>query len=82
MILRIIAAIQIWLIIVMLFGFNRLPVLLEQIVVNVEQYLAEEFFRKAMALSVIVALIVSLVSFAYLKVSGALDSAGGGKEAE
>lgn len=74
MILRIIAAIQIWLIIVMLFGFNRLPVLLEQIVLNVDQYGgADEFFRKGMALSVIVALIVSCVSFVYLKVSGALD---------
>ena len=47
MILRIIAAIQIWLIIVMIFGFNRLPVLLEQIVLNVDQYTgSEEFFRK------------------------------------
>jgi len=74
MILRIIAAIQIWLIIVMLFGFNRLPVLLEQIVLNVDQYTgAEEFFRKGMALSVIVALIVSAVSLIYLKVSGAFD---------
>jgi multiple sugar transport system permease protein len=74
MILRIIAAIQIWLIIVMLFGFNRLPVLLEQIVLNVDQYTgADEFFRKGMALSVIVSIIVSAVSFIYLKVSGAFD---------
>jgi len=77
MILRIIAAIQIWLIIVMIFGFNRLPVLLEQIVVNVDRYVAEEFFRKGMALSVIVAAIVSGASFLYLKVSGALDDAPG-----
>jgi len=78
MILRIIAAIQIWLIIVMLLGFNRLPVLLEQIVLNVDQYTgSEEFFRKGMALSVIVALIVSCVSFIYLKVSGALDEPAG-----
>lgn len=74
MILRIIAAIQIWLIIVMLFGFNRLPVLLEQIVLNVDQYAgADEFFRKGMALSVIVSIIVSGVSFIYLKASGAFD---------
>lgn len=82
MILRIIAAIQIWLIIVMIFGFNRLPVLLEQIVLNVDQYTgSEEFFRKGLALSVIVAMIVSIVSFIYLKASGALDdndSRGGG----
>ena len=78
MILRIIAAIQIWLIIVMLFGYNRLPVLLEQIVLNVDQYGgADEFFRKGMALSVIVSLIVSCVSFLYLKVSGAFDEPAG-----
>lgn len=75
MILRIIAAIQIWLIIVMIFGFNRLPVLMEQIVVNIDQYMAEEFFRKGMALSVIVAVLVSGVSLIYLKVSGAFDDA-------
>ncbi|MBI9101767.1 MAG: sugar ABC transporter permease [Spirochaetales bacterium] len=77
MILRIIAAIQIWLIIVMIFGFNRLPVLLEQIVLNVDQLVAEEFFRKGMALSVVVAIIVSGVSFLYLKVSGAFDEPAG-----
>ncbi|MDA3956376.1 carbohydrate ABC transporter permease [Oceanispirochaeta sp.] len=77
MILRIIAAIQIWLIIVMLFGFNRLPVLLEQIVLNVDQYIADEFFRKGMALSVLVSLIVSSVSYIYLKVSGAFDQTEG-----
>jgi len=77
MILRIIAAIQIWLIIVMLFGFNRLPVLLEQIVLNVDQYAAEDFFRKGMALSVLVAIIVSGISFIYLKVSGAFDEPAG-----
>ena len=76
MILRIIAAIQIWLIIVMIFGFNRLPVLMEQIVLNIDQYMAEEFFRKGMALSVIVAVLVSSVSFIYLKVSGAFDEPG------
>lgn len=82
MILRIIAAIQIWLIIVMIFGFNRLPVLMEQIVVNIDQYLAEEFFRKGMALSVIVALIVSGASFLYLKASGAFDDTSAPKDEE
>ncbi|MDC7126763.1 MAG: sugar ABC transporter permease [Spirochaetales bacterium] len=78
MILRIIAAIQIWLIIVMLFGYNRLPVLLEQIVLNVDKYTGSEaFFRKGMALSVVVSLIVSCVSFLYLKVSGAFDEPAG-----
>lgn len=73
MILRIIAALQIWLIIVMLFGFNRIPVLLEQIVLNVDTYMTEAFMRKGMALSVIVAFLVSLISFLYLKASGSFE---------
>ena len=73
MILRIISAIQIWLIIVMLFGFNRIPVLLEQVVLNVDELGSEYFLRIGMALSVIVAIIVSGIAILYLKVSGAFD---------
>ena len=77
MILRIISAIQIWLIIVMLFGFNRIPVLLEQVVLNVDELGSDFFERIGMALSVIVALIVSAAAILYLKVSGSFE-----KEAE
>jgi multiple sugar transport system permease protein len=73
MILRIISAIQIWLIIVMLFGFNRIPVLLEQVVLNVDELGSEFFERIGMALSVIVALIVSAAAILYLKVSGSFE---------
>ncbi len=73
MILRIISAIQIWLIIVMIFGFNRIPVLLEQVVLNVDELGSEFFLRIGMALSVIVALIVSVVAILYLKVSGSFE---------
>ncbi len=73
MILRIISAIQIWLIIVMIFGFNRLPVLLEQIVLNVDQLNSDFFMQIGLALSVIVALIVSGAAILYLKVSGAFE---------
>ncbi len=73
MILRIISAIQIWLIIVMLFGFNRLPVLLEQIVLNYDQLGAESFERIGLALSVLVAIIVSITAIFYLKVSGSFE---------
>jgi len=72
-ILRIISALQIWLIIVMIFGFNRIPVLLEQVVLNVDQLGSPYFFRLGMALSVIVAVLVSIVSFLYLKLSGSLQ---------
>jgi multiple sugar transport system permease protein len=73
MILRIISAIQIWLIIVMLFGFNRLPVLLEQVVLNYDQLGAEYFERIGLALSVLVAIIVSAAAILYLKVSGSFE---------
>ena len=73
MILRIISAIQIWLIIVMLFGFNRLPVLLEQVVLNYDKLGAEYFERIGLALSVLVAVIVSAAAILYLKVSGSFE---------
>ena len=73
MILRIISAIQIWLIIVMLYGFNRLPVLLEQVVLNFDQLGAEYFERIGLAYSVLVAIIVSSVAVLYLKVSGSFE---------
>jgi multiple sugar transport system permease protein len=80
MILRIISAIQIWLIIVMIFGFNRIPVLLEQVVLNVDQLGSEFYLRIGMALSVIVALIVSLVAILYLKISGSFEKQEVGSE--
>lgn len=73
MILRIISAIQIWLIIVMLFGFNRLPVLLEQVVLHYDQLGAAYFEHIGLALSVLVAIIVSVTAFIYLKVSGSFE---------
>lgn len=73
MILRIISAIQIWLIIVMIFGFNRLPTLLEQVILNVDQLGSEYFMRIGLALSVIVAVIVSSTAALYLKVSGSME---------
>ncbi|MBO8160160.1 MAG: sugar ABC transporter permease [Thermosipho sp. (in: Bacteria)] len=71
LILRIISAIQVWLIIVMIYGYRRIPVLLEEVVFYEEQLLG--FYRVALAYSVIVAVIVSMVSIIYLKVSGAFE---------
>ncbi|RMF38988.1 MAG: sugar ABC transporter permease [Chloroflexi bacterium] len=71
-ILRLIAAIQIWLIIVLLLGFGRLPVLVERIV-----YYHEEVrgvvtsYPMTTGYTVIVAFIVSLAAMLYLYVSGA-----------
>jgi multiple sugar transport system permease protein len=72
-ILRIISAIQIWLIIVMLYGFQRIPVLLEELVYFTDVVKSDDFFRIGLAYSVLVAVIVSLVAVVYLKVSGAFE---------
>jgi multiple sugar transport system permease protein len=70
-----ISAIQIWLIIVMLLGFSRMPVLVERIV-----YYAEEVdnlyvsAQMAAGYTIIVSFIVSLAAIAFLFVSGAFKS--------
>lgn len=70
--LRLISAIQIWMIIVILFGFSRLPVLVERVV-----YYADEVpgiynsYALAASYTIFVTLIVSIVAIFYLQVSGA-----------
>lgn len=71
LILRIIAALQVWLIIVMIYGFRRIPVLVEEVVYYNEIVLG--YYRVALAYSVIVSIIVSIVAIIYLKVSGAFE---------
>jgi len=71
LILRIISAIQVWLIIVMVYGYRRIPVLLEQVVFYKDQLIGK--YNIALAYSVIVAVVVSAVAFLYLKVSGAFS---------
>ncbi len=74
-ILRLISAIQIWLIIVMLFNFGNLPVLLERVV-----YYSNEVpgivgaDQMAYAYTVIITLVVSSVAMIYLKVVGAFET--------
>lgn len=71
-ILRLISAIQIWLIIVILFGFDRLPVLLERVVYYSEELSELDIsYQMASTYTVVVAIIVSLAAFAFLYVSGA-----------
>jgi multiple sugar transport system permease protein len=71
-ILRMISAIQIWLIVVVLLGFSRLPVLVERVVFYTKEvdqlYIADQM---AAGYAVVVAVIVSLAALAYLQVSGA-----------
>jgi multiple sugar transport system permease protein len=78
-ILRLISAIQIWLIIVLLVGFSRLPVLVERVVYFHEQVPGLDIsFQMASGYTIIVSVIVSLAALLYLRVSGAF---GGTKEA-
>ncbi len=71
-ILRLISAIQIWLIVVVLLGFSRLPVLVERVVYysrEVDQLYIS--YQMASGYTLIVSVIVSLAALAYLQVSGA-----------
>jgi multiple sugar transport system permease protein len=71
-ILRLIAAIQIWLIIVLLLGFSRLPVLVERIVYFHEQVPGLEVsYQMAASYTIIVSFIVSIAALVYLWMSGA-----------
>jgi multiple sugar transport system permease protein len=71
-ILRLIAAIQIWLIVIVLVGFSRMPVLVERVV-----YYHKEVPRLSISpqmtagYTMIVTFIVSLAALAYLRLSGA-----------
>jgi multiple sugar transport system permease protein len=72
MILRIISAIQIWLIVVFLLGFSRMPVLVERIVFYHKEVKGLEIsYQMATGYTIIVSVIVSLVALTYLQVSGA-----------
>ncbi|KPL24656.1 MAG: ABC transporter permease [Anaerolineae bacterium SM23_84] len=76
-ILRMISAIQIWLIIVVLLGFSRLPVLVERVVYYTKEvdrlYIADQM---AAGYTLVVAVIVSLAALVYLRASGAFKREG------
>jgi len=70
MILRLIAAIQVWLIAVMIFGYNIVPLLVERIAYNIDVITFGEFAKKdAYTLSVMVVVIVIASTLLYLKAS-------------
>ena len=71
-ILRLISAIQIWLIMVILLGFSRLPVLVERIVFYHDEVSGLDVsYQMALGYTIIVSVIVSLAALLYLQVSGA-----------
>ncbi len=70
MILRMIAAVQVWLIAVMIFGYNVVPFLVERIAYNVDVITFAKYARKdAYTISVIVAAIVLISVSLYLRAS-------------
>jgi len=72
MILRIISAIQIWLIVVFLLGFSRMPILVERIVFYHKEVDGLDIaYQMASGYTIVVSVIVSLVALIYLQVSGA-----------
>ncbi len=78
-ILRLISAIQIWLIIVLLVGFSRIPVLAERIVYYFKVVPnLDVSLQMASGYAIVVSFIVSMAALLYLRVSGAF---GGKKEA-
>jgi len=80
MILRMIAAVQVWLIAVMIFGYNLVPFLVERIAYNLDVITFAKYARKdAYTISVIVAAIVLISVSMYLRASG--DNQKGGETA-
>ncbi len=74
-ILRLIAAIQIWFVIVILFGFNRLPVLVERVVYYTKQVRGlDNAYQLAASYTIIVTLVVSIAALIFLQVTGAFKS--------
>lgn len=70
--LRLISAVQIWLIIVLLLGYSRLPVLLERVVYYQKEVKGLDIsYQMAIGYTIIVSVIVSLVALVYLQLSGA-----------
>lgn len=70
MILRLIAAIQVWLIAVMIYGYNASPYLVERIAYKIDVVaFAENSKKDAYVLSVIVAVVVMLAAYLYIRVS-------------
>lgn len=69
-VLRMIAAIQVWLIAVMLFGYGRMPFLVERVAYYVEEVkTSESSYSIALTYSVIVTVIVMIAAVIYLKIS-------------
>jgi len=73
-ILRLISAIQIWLIVVLLFGFDRIPLLVERVIYYKEEVSRlDNSFQLASTYAVITSVIVTIAAVLYLKATGAFN---------
>jgi multiple sugar transport system permease protein len=73
-ILRLIAAIQIWMIIIVLIGFSRVPVLVERIVYYEKEVPRLDISPLMVAgYTIVVTVIVSIAALSYLRISGAFS---------
>jgi len=78
MLLRVIAAIQVWLIAVMIFGYNTVPLLVERIAYAVEMMPnAKGSMKYAYTMSSFVALIVAITAIIYLRYNEKQTQKGG-----
>ena len=74
LLLRLIAGLQVWLIAVMIFGFERVPFLLERIVFYSDRVRTGEFsYQLAVAYSVFTLVIVFTVAWAFVKLTKGKD---------
>lgn len=70
LLLRLIAGLQVWLIGVMIFGFNRVPFLLERIVYYTDKVrTATDSYRMAVTYSIFTLVVVLVVAYAFIKIT-------------
>ncbi|MCK5731873.1 MAG: sugar ABC transporter permease [Tenericutes bacterium] len=77
LLLRIISGLQVWLISVMIFGFNNVPFLLERIVFYTDQVrLGTYSYKLSVTYSVFVVLVVSVTAYIFIKLTKGKDWSG------
>ena len=77
LLLRLIAGLQVWLISVMIFGFNQVPFLLERIVFYTDQVRTGEYsYKLAVSYSVFVVAVVAISAYAFVKLTKTRDWSG------
>ena len=77
LLLRLISGLQVWLIAVMIFGFNQVPFLLERIVFYTDQVRTGEYsYKLSVTYSVFVVVVVAISALAFVKLTKTRDWSG------